>query len=62
MLTALENYLYASDIATIRASLGHTKLIFCFSDPAGLFLADLKKKKKKFLINIPDIMIVAGQE
>ena len=35
--------------------LGHTKLIFCFSDLAGLFLADL-------IINIPDIMIVAGQE
>ena len=44
------------------ALLGHTKLIFCFSDPAGLFLADLKKKKKNFFINIPYIMIVAGQE
>ena len=38
--------------------LGHTKLIFCSLDSAGLFLADLKK----ILINIPHVMIVTGQE
>jgi hypothetical protein len=42
-------------------SLGHAKKIFCFTDSAGLFLADFKKNKK-FLINIPDITIVTGQE
>ena len=45
-----------------KFKLGHTNLILCFSDSAGLFLADLKKKKKKFLISISDIMIVTGQE
>jgi hypothetical protein len=29
--------------------LGHAKEIFCFSDSAGLFLADLKKNKLTFL-------------
>ena len=44
----------------IPTPLGHTKLIFCFSDSAGLFLADLKTIK--ILINIPHIMVVTGQE
>ncbi len=33
----------------------------CFSDSVGLFLIDFKKDNK-ILINIPDIMIVTGQE
>ena len=32
---------------TNTLNLGHTNLILCFSDLAGLFLADFKKKKKK---------------
>ena len=35
----------------MREGLGHTNLIFCFSDSAGLFLADFKKKKKKKFCN-----------
>ena len=27
-------------VASLGNCLGHTKLIFCFSDSAGLFLAD----------------------
>jgi hypothetical protein len=52
---------WANKLVNWDVLVGHAKKIFCFSDSAGLFLADYKKNKI-FLINIPDIMIMTGQE
>ena len=41
--------------------LGHTNLMFCFSDSAGLFLADFKKKIFKMLSNVIRFIVTLGQ-